>query len=226
LNISAADLEQTIQVKKGNCICFASNLVHGRGASSIKSDQSTTSQLSDLSIHIDFTHEGLSKGSLRANGVTHIWPFLLDQGESDDCEAVYKYNGKSPEFKKAVEDATSSWVGMYGGGGGRPQICVYFSSSHGCSWLMWAVAVGRVHAHTHTHTHTQTHRATQTHTQTHIQTDTDTGRHRQTHAVQSPSIFAFQHHHRLHIILERRLVTSIVHHRPSSNITAIGRIEL
>jgi hypothetical protein len=29
-NISAADLE-TIKVQKGNCICFASNLVHGGG---------------------------------------------------------------------------------------------------------------------------------------------------------------------------------------------------
>lgn len=115
LNISAADLE-TIKVEKGNCICFASNLVHGGGASSIKSDQ-PTSQLSDLSIHIDFSHEGLSKGSSRANGVTHIWPFSLDQGESHNCEAVYKYKGESPNFKKAVDKATSSWVDMYGGEG-------------------------------------------------------------------------------------------------------------
>jgi hypothetical protein len=78
----------------------------GHLGSNRKSDQST-SQLSDKSIHIDLSHEGSSKGSMRANGITHIWTCELDQGESDDCNAVYKYNGNSPAFKKAVEDATS-----------------------------------------------------------------------------------------------------------------------
>ena len=120
-NVVSEDFK-TLLVEKNNFIIFATNLIHCGGPSSIntittgKNEKSSESELSDLSLHVDFFHEGLSRGATRSNGETIIWPFELDKGDGQDYDNVYKYNGESPEFQKAFEEATSLWIDNYGGG--------------------------------------------------------------------------------------------------------------
>lgn len=114
-NIAKADVK-TIQVEKGHFICFASNLVHGGGRSSASlgpNEKLTDSELSDLSLQFDFSHDGLSKGATRSNGDTLIWKFEPHEDDPNDkrnYNNVYRYQGDSPKFRAAVARATTESI--------------------------------------------------------------------------------------------------------------------
>lgn len=98
---------------KNHFICFATNLVHAGGPASRMvdpEDDPNTRELSDLSFHFDFSHNGLSKGANRSNGVQLAWPFEPhDEKNGKSDEPVFKH-GDSPKFREAVVEATTAWI--------------------------------------------------------------------------------------------------------------------
>lgn len=114
-NIAKADVKR-IQVKKGHFICFSGNLVHagGRSSASLGPNKTLTdSELSDLSLQFDFSHDGLSKGATRSNGETLVWKFEPHEDDPNDpinYSNVFRYNGESQKFRAAVANATTDWI--------------------------------------------------------------------------------------------------------------------
>lgn len=115
INITKEDMK-TIHVKKGHFICFASNLVHAGGPASLPlgpNEGLKQLKLSDMSLHFDFSHDGLSKGAIRSNGDTLTWPYepnKEDPNNPGNFSNVFKYQGESPKFREAASNATTSWI--------------------------------------------------------------------------------------------------------------------